>query len=125
MHARLLLIGLAATLAACRGLDADADAPAWLASSSAASREELTLAVRRLIGQREIRLSTDAFTASHVLLLEPAARNRLDGPVLGRNLSQPERFELALRAGRCELVHTDSGRRVRLRGIVCIPAAAH
>ena len=109
-----LSAGLPLCLGACRSVVPTPDEPAWIVSPSAASRAELEAAIRELIGGREVLLSDDALTSSHVLTLEPSAQGRLEGRALGRDLGVPERFELVLRGRRCFLVHVASGERVRL-----------
>ena len=125
---RLKLAAIAATaslplcLGACRSVAPPPDEPAWIVRPSPASRAEIERAIHALIGEREIRMSEDALTTSHVLTLEPAMQSRLEGRPLGRNLEAPERFALMLQRGRCFLVHVASGRRERLLETRCVHA---
>ena len=121
-RARLALAIAGLVLGACHSAAVQAEQAAWIAAPSPESRAELLRAVRTLVGEREVRLAADALTATHVLLLEPAVRDRLDGRVLGRNLEMPERLELVLSDRRCYLVHIGSGERVELRQASCVPA---
>lgn len=121
MRARLAAAVAGLAVAACQSVGLSADEPAWIESASPESRAEIGQAIRAVLGERDILLAPDALTSSHVLLLEPAVRSQLQGPLLGRNLEAPERLELVLNEGRCYLTHA-SGARIRLRATRCIPA---
>lgn len=112
----------AVTVTACRTFADPDDRPAWIAMPTPATHAELERAIRVLVGSTAIRISDDALTASHVLMLEPAIAEGLQGRTLGRNLERPLRLELVLTARGCYLVHVDSGTRARLRGVACVPA---
>lgn len=124
MRAQLSIALATWALAACQSTALRSDQAAWIASPSPAARAELAQAIRTLLGEREILIAENAFTSSHILVLEPAIREQLQGRVLGRNLDRPERLELMLRDRRCYLVHAVSGEHVRLREARCIPAGA-
>ena len=66
-------------------------------------------------GQTQVTLSADAFTASHILVLEPMITQTPQGRIAtGRTTTKPQTFHLLSDGSACLLEHVNSGQRYKL-----------
>jgi len=106
----LALLTLAG-LTACRAWPAEPPVPALITQATAASREDLELAVSQALGGAPVRLADDALTRESLLIIGRTAAHALNGvPLNGRELGRPQHFRLIQRGSRCLLLHLESGR---------------
>jgi hypothetical protein len=97
--------------------------PAVIADPTPESRRELAAVIREAFGGVPVTLADDALTSSHMLSLEHARPRDPAGRLLnGRELTQPETFELFDRGSRCVLVQTKTGREWTLHHAHCAAA---
>lgn len=109
---RLAAVAAGTVCAACHGLNAHADTPAVRASATPEANAEIESVLHAALGDRRITLSSDALTQSSVLTLQGSTRRDVQGQnPLGRDLGQPEQFQLLLSNGRCFLVRRTTGER--------------
>ena len=78
-----------------------------------------------MLGVSSVVLAEDALTQQSALIVEPVRLRDPEGhPAQGREIRQPEHFEL-LKVGRqCVLLHERTNRRVVLDGVECISRSA-
>lgn len=106
----LTLLALAG-LAACRAWPGQPPVPALITPATAASRQDLELAVARALGGAPVRLADDALTRDSLLIIGRTPAHGLNGvPLNGRELGRPQHFRLIKRGSRCLLLHLESGR---------------
>ena len=118
MRFRLLLPFL---VAGCSSPEVSTEFAALRMNPDSGSTAELRNVVSSALGGADVLIADDALTASSWLLIEPGMRQRIDGPPeLGRNLGEPERFQLLLDANQCFLVHERTGLRWLLADTDCI-----
>lgn len=111
-----LILGLVIPLLGCQKPEGSPE-PARIVDPGPESRARLELAIGEALGV-PVTLQNDTFADSSELLLEPAARqgqNRLQG----RDLGEPERFELLIHKGDCRLEHVNSGKLYPLPNLRC------
>ncbi len=119
-HGRWLLTFIAALSSACAGMSQQADSPALIVDSSAASRMDLQSAVIRALGTADIALAPDALTTTSLLTIERTPARDSQGRLLnGRELGRPEQFTLVKSGERCVLIHAGSGMRIPLDSVRC------
>jgi hypothetical protein len=118
----LALLALAG-LTACRAGPGEPPVPALITHSTAASREDLELAVSQALGGAPVRLAGDALTRESLLIIGRAPARGLNGvPLNGRELGRPQHLRLIERGSRCLLLHLESGRARLLPHTRCRPA---
>ncbi len=130
---RFAALGLCvmAVLGACRAADAgsgagtgDGPVPALRASGDDHEVARISAVLAEMLGVERVDLAADAFRSSSVLTIERRPLRRLEGRVVGREMSiRPERFQLRLEDGGCELVNLDSGARLAVPELDCVPEA--
>ena len=114
------LLCLAALLSACRMAPAQDAQPALLTNPGDGVRLELAAAIMSMSGFGHVTLANDDLTQSSELLIERTQPTDGRGGLLqGRELQEPQRFELQIQAGQCWLLHKPSGKRQRLRQAQC------
>lgn len=111
---------LPALLLACAQPAAAPERPARLIEPDAEVRAELRATVAAAIGQRDVRLADDAFTATDLLVLEAAARaQRPELRLPPEAEPEAQHFRLLLQSDRCVLLHPASERRWVLERARC------
>lgn len=108
-------------LSACMLSSPQADQPARIIGSTNESRVELQGVVSKALHVTDVNLADDALRDSSWLVIE---RNRVrtleNAPLSGRDLGQPERFQLVVADHRCVLVHERDGGRYKLSDVACV-----
>jgi hypothetical protein len=130
MAHRIALSCLAAlglqSLPACAVLPGSPGIPAVIADPTARSLRELAGVIHQALGDVPVTLADDALTTSSMLSLEHARPRDPAGRLLnGRELTQPETFELFKRGSRCVLVQSKTGREWTLHHAQCAAAPVH
>ena len=98
------------------------DQPAVIVNPTAESRAELQRVVSDMLFGADVTLADDALTDSSVLIIERKRIGSMQNPPLsGRDLGQPERFQLLTTGTRCVLVHGPDQARYELTETDCIP----
>ena len=98
------------SLAGCNARATAEPAPARLQSPDAEARAELTRLVREAVGQYQVSFTLATLQDQGFLLLERTPAQDPAGHRLpGRDLSEPERFELWLQGDQCVLRQVRSG----------------
>ncbi len=122
-----LVVSAALLAAGCRaapsadGVPPGSELPARIVNPSDASRAELERAVGDMLFGAEVTLAEDALTESSVLILERGRVRSLGNPPLsGREMREPERFQLVTDGERCFLVHGEERARYELRDTDCV-----
>jgi hypothetical protein len=106
----LALLALAG-LTACRPWPGAPPVPALITQTTAASREDLALAVSQALGGAPVTLANDALTRESLLIIGRTPARGWNGvPLNGRELGRPQHFRLIKRGSRCLLLHLESGR---------------
>jgi hypothetical protein len=108
---------VATLLGACQAVG-PADGPAQLVGPDGAARASLVAAASELLGRSRIELGAGpvlGVSSVSVLPLPP-------GPLETRSPALPDQLSIALRDGRCVLLHPPSGRMAALSGVRCVPA---
>lgn len=109
-------------LVACNGPAATEPVPARLQPASESAQEELRERVRAATGQYQVSFGFQSLEESGVLLLERTPGHDPAGRRLpGRDLSEPERFELWLEQGQCVLRQLRTGEQWPLDHASCEP----
>ena len=124
--AAILLVSTLAGLPACRTGSADRGAAAIITHPTAASREDLELAVSRALGGMPVRLAADALTRDSLLIVGRAqARDARGLPLNGRELGRPQHFRLLRHGAQCVLLHLETGKSRVLAHTTCraLPAS--
>jgi hypothetical protein len=107
--------------AACKVNPAREDRPARIVNPTAESRAELQRVVSDMLFGADVVLADDALTTSSVLIVERSHRRSLDSPPLsGRDLGQPERFQLVTTGKKCVLIHGNDQARYELLETECV-----
>jgi hypothetical protein len=115
-----LLGGLALAVVACKTNSVHDDRPARIVNPSAESRAELRHVVSDMLFGADVTLADDALTTSSVLIVERSHPRSLDNPPLsGRDLGQPERFQLVTTGKGCMLIHENDQARYELLKTEC------
>jgi hypothetical protein len=115
------LAGLALLAAACKTNSVHEERPALIVNPSAESRAELHRVVGDMLFDAEVTLADDALTDSSILIVERDRPRSLDNPPLsGRDLGQPERFQLVTTGKRCLLIHDSDTARHELLEAECV-----
>lgn len=118
---RIVLLGVLVMLSACASM-ASQDGPAVLIDATAESHAELVKVVSAALNVPSATIADDALTRDSQLIIERAPARGADGNRLqGRELSQPERFQLMRANNRCVLVHERTGARYELSTVKCRP----
>lgn len=100
----------------------EGDQPAVIVNPTAESRAELQRVVSDMLFGAEVTLADDALTDSSVLIIErKRIRSMQNPPLSGRDLGQPERFQLLTTGTRCVLVHGPDQARYELTEADCVP----
>jgi hypothetical protein len=109
------------TLSACMATSLQADQPARIIGTTPDSRAELQRVVSEALHVTEVNLADDALRKSSWLVIERSRVRNLDNaPLSGRDLGQPERFQLVVADHRCVLVHERDKRRYELQSVACV-----
>jgi hypothetical protein len=97
------------------------DRPARIVNPTAESRAELQRVVSDMLFGADVALADDALTTASVLTVERSRSRSLDNPPLsGRDLGQPERFQLVTTGKQCVLIHDNGRARYALRETECV-----
>jgi hypothetical protein len=116
-----LLAGVALVVAACKMNSVHEERPARIVNPSAESRAELRRVVGDMLFGADVTLADDALTDSSVLIVERSRPRSLDNPPLsGRDLGQPERFQLVTTGKRCVLIRESDRARHELVETECV-----
>jgi hypothetical protein len=116
-----LLGSIAVIAAACKTNSVHEDRPALIVNPTAQGRAELRRAVSDMLHGADVSLADDALTTSSVLIVERSHSRSLDNPPLsGRDLGQPERFQLVTAGTQCVLVHESDQARYELLEAECV-----
>lgn len=118
-----LVVSAALLAAGCRAApsaDGAGEVPARIVNPTDASRAELERVVGDMLFGAEVTLAEDALTESSVLILERGRVRSLSNPPLsGREMREPERFQLLTDGERCFLIHGEERARYELRDTEC------
>jgi hypothetical protein len=116
---RIVAFSALVMLSACASV-AGQDGPAVLTEATAETHEELVKAVSAALNVPNVTLAADALTTDSELIIERAPARDPEGRRLqGRELSQPEHFQLIRARNRCVLVHVRTGTQYELPGAKC------
>lgn len=103
---RIVALSAVVMLSACASV-AGQDGPAVLTEATTETHQELVKIVSAALNAPTVTIAADALTSDSDLVIERAIARDAGGRRLqGRELSQPEHFQLIGNAGRCVLVHT-------------------
>lgn len=103
---RIVALSAFVMLTACASV-AGQDGPAVLTEATTETHAELVKAVSAALNVPTVTIAADALTTDSELVIERAtARDAGGRRVQGRELSQPEHFQLISTGSRCVLVHT-------------------
>lgn len=106
----------------CRTPAVNPDTPALIIQPTEASRAELRNTLSGLFGGLEINLADDALTNSSLLLLQQTPKQKSKSQAaLGRNVTEPFRFQLIKNGDNCFLVDKRDGQRYLLADTTCVP----
>lgn len=104
------------------GSAVDGEVPARIVNPTDTSRAELERVVSDMLFGTEVTLADDALTESSVLVLERSRRRSMTNPPLsGREMREPERFQLVTDGERCFLIHGAGRARYELSDTECVP----
>jgi hypothetical protein len=107
--------------AACKLNPAHLERPARIVEPTPESRAELERVVGDMLFGADVTLADDALTTSSVLIVERSRARSLDAPPLsGRDLGQPERFQLVTTGPGCALIHENDQARYELLETKCV-----
>lgn len=96
--------------------------PAVIVNPTAESRAELQRVVSDMLSGADVMLADDALTDASTLTIERRHIRSLENPPLsGRDLGQPERFQLLTTGTACVLVHGPDKVRHELAETDCVP----
>lgn len=97
------------------------EVPARIVNPNDASRVELERVVSDMLFGADVTLAGDALTEYSVLILERSrARSMANPPLSGREMREPERFQLVTDGERCFLLHGEGRARYELRDTECV-----
>jgi hypothetical protein len=100
---------------------AQGEVPARIVNPTDASRAELERVVSDMLFGADVTLADDALTESSVLILERGRVQSMTNPPLsGREMREPERFQLVTDGERCFLIHGEDRARYELRDTECV-----
>ena len=126
----IALCGAGLAIAACRSVTSPdekapslhGDEPAVIVNPTDESRAELRQVVSDMLFGAEVALADDALTKSSVLVIERSRiRNLDDKRVSGRDLGEPQRFQLLTTGTECVLIHSPNLARYELTRTDCVP----
>jgi len=118
----LLRLFAVLVLTACSTAPIQNDIPALLSNASAETRLELEQAMSAALDGVEITIAIDAFTQFSVLTIERGMHRSIGrSPEMGRDLGQPEHFQLMIDGPQCVLVHQRTELRWLLNRTTCEP----
>jgi hypothetical protein len=113
-----VLIG-AVVLAACASV-AQNDAPAVLTQPNAETHAAVVDIVSTALNVATVTIAADALTRDSLLVIERTpARGEGGRRLQGRDLDQPEQFQLLRSKNQCVLIHVRTGARYPLAGSSC------
>ncbi|MCW8195161.1 hypothetical protein F6455_10220 [Proteobacteria bacterium 005FR1] len=113
---------LLAAMTGCKNGTLQHEAPARLAEQSDAARAELEQIIAKAAGAYTVTLAEHPFADSSVLLVERRPQRDPQGHRLpGRDLGNPERFQLLVSGEDCILLQESTGKRWELREANCLP----
>lgn len=102
---RIVALSALVMLSACASV-AGQDGPAVLTEATTATHAELVRVVSAALSVQTVTIAADALTSDSELVIEhPPVRDAGGRRVQGRELSQPEHFQLIRANNRCVLVH--------------------
>lgn len=102
---RIVALSALVMLSACASV-ASQDGPAVLTEVTTEAHAELVKVVSAALSVPTVTIAADALTTDSELIIERATARDAGGRRLqGRELSQPEHFQLTSARGRCVLVH--------------------
>jgi len=102
---RIVALSALVMLSACASV-ASQEGPAVLTEATTSTHAELVKAVSAALNVPTVTIAADALTSDSELIIERAPARDAGGRRLqGRELSQPEHFQLTSAQGRCILVH--------------------
>jgi len=102
---RIVALSALVMLSACASV-ASQDGPAVLTEATTSTHAELVKVVSAALNVPTVTLAADALTMDSELIIERApARDASGRNLQGRELSQPEHFQLINAGARCVLVH--------------------
>jgi hypothetical protein len=118
----LSILAFAALLgAACKTNPVHEDRPARIVNPTPESRAELERVVSDMLFGADVTLAEDALATSSVLIVERSRPRSLDNPPLsGRDLGQPEHFQLVTTGKQCVLIHESDRARHELLETECM-----
>lgn len=123
-----LIVSAALLVGGCRaaptagGSGVDGEVPARIVNPTESSRAELERAVSDMLFGADVTLADDALTESSVLILERGrARSMANPPLSGREMREPERFQLVTDGEGCFLIHGAGRARYELNDTECVP----
>jgi len=112
---------IALLAAACKVTPMHEDRPARIVNPTGESRAELRRVVSDMLFGADVALADDALTTSSVLIVERSrVRSLASPPLSGRDLGQPERFQLVKSGERCLLIHGKDQARYELLETECV-----
>jgi hypothetical protein len=112
---------IAMLAAGCKLSPVPEERPARIVEPTPESRAELRRVVGDMLFGADVALSDDALTTSSVLIVERSRSRSLDAPPLsGRDLGQPERFQLVTTGRGCVLIHENDQARYELLETACV-----
>ncbi|MFC4308173.1 hypothetical protein ACFPN2_03675 [Steroidobacter flavus] len=116
---RIVALGALVMLSACASV-AGHDGPAVLTESTEASRAELVKVVSAALNVPTVTIADDALTQESELVIERTPVRDAGGRrVQGREMSQPERFQLTRANNRCFLVYERTKTEYQLLSAKC------
>jgi hypothetical protein len=116
---RSVAVSALVMLSACASV-AGQDGPAVLTEATTETHAELVKGVSAALNVPTVTLAVDALTTDSELIIERATARDASGRRLqGRELSQPEHFQLIRAGSRCVLVHMRTKAQYELSGAKC------
>nr|WP_298718551.1 hypothetical protein [uncultured Steroidobacter sp.] len=118
---RIVALSALVILSACASVaDPAQEGPAVLTEATPETHQELVKAVSAALNVPTVTLAADALTTDSELVIERApARDAQGRRLQGRELSQPEHFQLIQANNRCVLVQVRTNARYELPGARC------
>ena len=117
---RIVALSALVMLSACASV-AGQDGPAVLSEATPETHEELVKIVSSALNVPTVTIAADALTNDSQLIIERAPVRDAGGRRLqGRELSQPEHFQLVSAGGRCVLVHARTNAEYELSTAKCM-----
>jgi hypothetical protein len=116
---RIVVLSALVTLSACASV-AGQDGPAVLTEATTQTHQELVQVVSAAMNAPTLTIAADALTTDSELIIERAPARDAGGRRLqGRELSQPEHFQLITTGGRCVLLHVRTKAEYELSSAKC------